>query len=102
MLTGETFSARTALEWGLVADVIERADLIPVAKKLAEGIAALSRPAIQALLRATLGGLNTSLVSGLAMESFNSSRLAGGQDLEEGIRAFLEKRRPVFPSTLDK
>lgn len=102
MLTGETFSSRTALEWGLVADVIERADLIPVAKKLAEGIAALSRPAIQALLRAILGGLNTSLVSGLAMESFNSSRLAGGQDLEEGIRAFLEKRRPVFPSTLDK
>lgn len=102
MLAGEIFSAQTALEWGLAADVIERADLIPVAKKLAERIAALSRPAIQALLRATLGGLDTSLMNGLALESFNSSRLAGGQDLEEGIRAFLEKRRPVFPSTLDK
>lgn len=102
LLTGETFSAQTALEWGLLADVIQREDLISKAKKLAERIAAFSRPAIKALLSATLGGLEGSLTRGLALESFNSSRLVEGQDLEEGIQAFFERRNAVFPSTLNK
>jgi enoyl-CoA hydratase len=100
MLTGETFSAQTAKEWGLVTEVIPREDLIPTAQKLGRRVAALSRHAVKALLCAAIKGLDASLMSGLALESFNSSQLAGGQDLEEGIKAFFEKRSPLFPSTL--
>jgi enoyl-CoA hydratase/carnithine racemase len=102
MLTGETFSAKVAMEWGLVTDVIPRDNLINYAQILAEQLSSLSRPAIRALLTATLDGLDGSMLRGLDLESMNSSILAEGEDLREGIRAFFEKRKPIFPSTLIK
>jgi enoyl-CoA hydratase/carnithine racemase len=100
LLTGEIFSAQMALEWGLIAGVLPREKLRSTAEELARHLAgARSRPAVTALLRAVLGGLDISLESGLSLESRLSSHLAGGQDLEEGVQAFFEKRSPRFPST---
>ncbi|MBW1711700.1 MAG: enoyl-CoA hydratase/isomerase family protein [Deltaproteobacteria bacterium] len=100
LLQGEPFSAQTALEWGLLAEIVPGEELLPAARKLARSLADLSRPAAQALLRALVSGLDGPMSRGLALEGRLSSRLAGQPDLAEGIRAFLEKRRPVFPSTL--
>jgi len=70
------------------------------ARELAAHLARLSRPAVRALLRSTVQGLDRPLLAGLNIESMHSSGLAEGRDLEEGIQAFLQKREPVFPSTL--
>ncbi len=100
LLTGESFPAETALKWGLVAELVSREELIPSAMNLAKKIAGLSRLALAALLQSVVGGLDTFLASGLSLESMKSSQLAGGEDLEEGISAFFQKRKPIFPSTL--
>lgn len=99
-LTGRPFSAQQAFHWGLVAELFPREELIPAAKTYARRVAALSRHAVGALLTATINGLDGPLSRGLSLESMESSRLAGGSDLREGIRAFFEKRKPRFPSTV--
>jgi enoyl-CoA hydratase/carnithine racemase len=101
LVTGELLDAQSALSWGLVSEVTSREDLMTRARELAAHLATLSRPAVRALLRSTIQGLDRPLLAGLNIESMQSSGLAEGRDLEEGIQAFLQKREPVFPSTLD-
>lgn len=98
MLSGETFFAQDALNWGLVSRVLPRSKLMDGALAFCRRVASLSRPAVSALLAATLQGLNGPLERGLSLESARSSDLAGSADLREGISAFFEKRRPKFPS----
>ncbi|MBN2125781.1 MAG: enoyl-CoA hydratase/isomerase family protein [Deltaproteobacteria bacterium] len=102
LITGEFFDAQNALAWGLVSELASQEDLATRARKLAGHLARLSRPAVRALLRSTIQGLDRPFLAGLSIESMHSSGLAEGADLEEGIRAFLQKREPVFPSTLDR
>ncbi|RJR18645.1 MAG: enoyl-CoA hydratase [Desulfobacteraceae bacterium] len=101
MLTGESFSAEEALDWGLVSELLPAEDFILPARKMAERLAGLSRPALAALLQSTIRGYAIPLQYGLGIESMASSRLAGGADLVEGINAFKEKRRPRFLSTIE-
>ncbi len=98
LLSGKTFSAQNAFDWGLVSGIVPRDQLRETAWRFAEGVAALSRPAVSAVLGATLSGLDGSLERGLSLESAGSSTLAGGPDIQEGIKAFFEKRSPKFPS----
>lgn len=98
MLSGEPFSAQVALEWGLVSRVCPRIELLEAASSFCRRVASFSRPAVSSLLAATLQGLDGPLERGLSLESARSSDLAGGADLQEGISAFFEKRRPKFPS----
>ncbi|MFH1117391.1 MAG: enoyl-CoA hydratase-related protein [Pseudomonadota bacterium] len=98
MLSGKPFSARDAHDWGLVGRVSPSGEIMAEASKFCERIAALSRPAVSSLLAATLQGLDGPMERGLSLESARSSDLAGGADLQEGISAFFEKRRPKFPS----
>ncbi|MEJ2718870.1 MAG: enoyl-CoA hydratase-related protein [Deltaproteobacteria bacterium] len=98
-LTGRRFSARQAFDWGLVAELFPAEEPVSGAKSYARRVAALSRHAVGALLTSTINGLDGPLSRGLSLESAESSRLAGRQDLREGIRAFFEKRRPRFSPT---
>ncbi len=99
LVTGKPVHAEKAFHWGLVTEIVEREALTARVKHLAEDLAKRSRPAVQALLRSVIGGADRRLEAGLHLESMCSSRLAGGEDLQEGIRAFFEKRPPRFPST---
>lgn len=98
MLSGMPFSAQNALDWGLVSEIFPRGELVDKALGFAESVASLSRPAVSAVLAATLAGLDGPLERGLSLESARSSALAGSADLREGIMAFFEKRKPEFPS----
>jgi len=98
MLAGNPFSARNALDWGLVSGVFPPEELLDKALEFANSVASLSRPAVSAVLAATLSGLDGPLERGLSLESSRSSALAGSADLREGIMAFFEKRKPQFPS----
>jgi enoyl-CoA hydratase/carnithine racemase len=98
LLSGKAFSAQNAFDWGLVSGIAPRDQLRDTALRFAEGVASLSRPAVSAVLAATLSGLDGPLERGLSLESAGSSTLAGGPDLREGLKAFFEKRSPKFPS----
>lgn len=99
MVTGEPIHAEKAFQWGLVTEIVEQEALNARVVQLAEDLARRSRPAVQALLRSVIEGADRRLEEGLHLESMCSSRLAGGDDLAEGLRAFFEKRPPRFPST---
>ena len=96
MLTGESISADDALRAGLVNRVVEPADLMPEAEKLARQIARLAPLAIRTCLQAVIGGRELSLEAGLALERELFSSLFVTEDVREGTSAFLEKRVAKF------
>ena len=96
MLTNRRLSAAEALEWGLVNQVVAADQLLPTATKLAGALAAgptRAYGAVKALL-------NESFEHGLEAQMELESRAIAGAaitaDGQEGIRAFLEKRKPAF------
>lgn len=96
ILSGSHYSAREALEMGLVNRVVPHDKLMDEAKALARTIASRSRVAVGAAMDAVMGGLEVSFEEGLLIESENFARVAISQDAKEGLDAFLSKRKPDF------
>ena len=96
MLLGDRFDARRALELGLVNRVVPADALAAEAAGLAARLAAGPTYAYgrtKALLQATLGD---AFDAQLRRETESFAACAATADFAEGVRAFLEKRRPVF------
>ena len=95
-LTGDMLSAKAALEIGLVGKVVADSDLLRQAQGLAKKIASKSRPAIVAIVQAIREGTKLALPEALALEAKLFGEISQTEDMKEGMRAFLEKRRPNF------
>ncbi|HEY3728843.1 MAG TPA: enoyl-CoA hydratase-related protein [Solirubrobacteraceae bacterium] len=96
LLTGRTYSPEEALAWGLVAAVFD-ADRAPAeVRAYAERFAAGATLATAAIKRCVHEGSQRSLDDGLALEAEQMERLFRSDDAAEGLRAFLDKRRPEF------
>jgi 2-(1,2-epoxy-1,2-dihydrophenyl)acetyl-CoA isomerase len=96
MLLGDRFDAGRALELGLVNRVVSADALAAEAAMLAARLAAGPTHAYgrtKALLQATLGD---AFDAQLRRETDSFAICAATEDFAEGVRAFLEKRRPVF------
>lgn len=96
ILTGETIDAERAERIGLVNRIVGADVLLDTAFKIAERIAANGPMAVKAAKRAVLLGLERPLAEGLALEGKLQSQLLQTDDAEEGLRAFAERRRPVY------
>jgi len=96
ILTGELFSAREALDMGLVSELVPDPEVEGRAIDLARQIAALPPLAIQLAKEAVLAGMEAPLSSALALETKSIQILFSSQDQKEGMRAFIEKRKPKF------
>jgi enoyl-CoA hydratase/carnithine racemase len=94
LLSGDPIDSATALDWGLVSQVVEGSELLAAAGKLAEVFEGQAPLAVAATKRAVAGGLDRPLHDGLAAEQREFAALFGSEDAREGITAFLEKRRP--------
>jgi len=94
--TGEMIGAMEAMRIGLVDRVVKREDLEDEAKKLAATILEKGPLAIKAAKKAINEGLALPLREGLKVESRYFGELFGTEDKNEGARAFLEKRKPIF------
>jgi len=99
MLSRGPISADYALQVGLVNRVVEEEFLMAEAESLAMQIADLAPLAIRACLEAVNKRANMSLEDGLALESQLFANLFSTDDMREGTRAFIEKRKPVFKGT---
>lgn len=96
ILTGAHYSAKDALEMGLVNKVVPQDQLMSEAKAFASVIAAKSRIAVGAAMDSISTGLEVAFEDGLLIESENFARVAISHDAKEGLSAFLNKRKPDF------
>lgn len=96
ILTGEPIDANRALAVGLINRVAPASALLDEAFGLARRIARNAPLAVQAARSAMLKGLHLPLDEGLRLEQFYAEPLRQTEDIQEGLRAFAEKREPKF------
>jgi enoyl-CoA hydratase len=96
ILTGRSMPAAEALAAGLVTSVVPAADTLPAALELAERIAAMPPLAVRAAKRSVLAAAELPLAAGLRAEREAFFDLFATEDQREGMRAFQEKRSPVW------
>jgi 2-(1,2-epoxy-1,2-dihydrophenyl)acetyl-CoA isomerase len=96
MLTNRRLSAREALDWGLVNQVVPDADLAATVRAQAERLAhgpTLAFAEARALLRQSFS--NTAKTQ-LEQEARSLAAMGATDDFREGVTAFVEKRSPTF------
>lgn len=96
MLTNRRLSAQEAMEWGAINRVVPDEDLQQVAADLAVQIASgptLANGVVKKLLHSSF---NNGLESQMEMEARFIAAMAKQLDGQEGIKAFMEKRKPEF------
>lgn len=96
LLTGDMFSAEEALNWGLVNKVVPSEFLIEEAKSLAKKIANKPLMAIRAAKEMVNKADDLFLHEGLEYERKKFAELFDTEDQKEGMKAFVEKRKPLW------
>ncbi len=96
VLGAREIDVSTAEKWGLVDVVTPVGQAETTALEIAQGISGHAPIALTAAKRAIRGGLDLNLSDGLAREIAGFVACATSSDFDEGLRAFLEKRAPVF------
>jgi enoyl-CoA hydratase/carnithine racemase len=96
ILTAKPFSAQQAADWGLVNRVCELADLMPAALETARAIAGNAPLSVRQAKKSIHFGLQMELKTAYRFEVEAYNHLVETEDRYEGIRAFNEKRKPVF------
>ena len=96
VLTGEPIDAPEAMRIGLVTEVVAKGELVARAQAVADRLAERGPLALQYAKEAILRGLDMPLEQALRFETDLTVILQTTEDRAEGVRAFLEKRRPEF------
>jgi enoyl-CoA hydratase len=96
ILRAKKISGPEALRIGLVNEVWPLAELKTKALGLAQELAAMPRDVVRAMMNVIIGGEEKPLTSLIAEEQAACSANRGSPDSREGMRAFMEKRKPVF------
>jgi enoyl-CoA hydratase len=96
VLSGDPINARDAERLGLVNRVVPVELLLEEARGIAQKIAAKPQLAIKAAKEAVLKSMNTALDEGLEFERKSFYLLLSSEDRKEGMKAFVEKRKPVL------
>jgi enoyl-CoA hydratase len=96
LLRGHQIDAAEAYRIGLVDRVVAGAALMPAAMELARELGAKAPVAARAILEAVHKGLQMPFAEAQAHEATLFGLVATTEDMQEGTRAFLEKRTPVF------
>ena len=93
LCTADMINAEDALRMGLVQKVVEPDQLITEAIAMATKIAGKGPQAVRKIKKVTRQGMLTDFISGCEIESKEFGSLFGNEGAE-GMRAFLEKRKP--------
>lgn len=95
-LTGEKLPAEKAAQWGMIWDCVDDAALHDEAMRLARRLAELPGHAIDETRSLFDAAETHGLADQLALERERQERLIDGESFTEGVRAFVERRKPVF------
>jgi enoyl-CoA hydratase len=96
VLTGSMITAEEAKHWGLVVKVVPNEYLVEEAKNLAKLIASKPPVAVRLAKEAVLKSFDTTIEGGLEFERKNFYMLFASEDQKEGMKAFVEKRKPEW------
>ncbi len=96
ILRVKKISGPEALHIGLVHEVWPNDELQPRAQELARELARRPPKAVASVLRCVVGAEEESLAEALQVERREVRRGMGNEEMQEGMRAFLEKREPNF------
>jgi enoyl-CoA hydratase len=94
LLLCEFFGADEALSWGLINRSVEGAEVLPVARALAERVAAHAPVSVRLAKR--LLDRSSTPAAALRAEAAALLECMGTADWREGVRAFEEQREPVY------
>jgi enoyl-CoA hydratase/carnithine racemase len=98
LLTGDWIDAQEAYRIGLVQKVVPRDQLLDEALKIAEKISENAPNAVKTAKEAAYRGLDVHMKEAMAQcRLFDTvNRQMSAEDIQEGARAFAEKRKPVY------
>ncbi|ACM18617.1 enoyl-CoA hydratase/isomerase [Geotalea daltonii FRC-32] len=96
IFTGRMLTAAEAKDWGVVNAVFPGGELVAKAMETAAKIAANGQLGVAHAKDAVKSGLDMAEADGMNYESVHFGALFSTADQREGMRAFLEKRKPVF------
>jgi len=96
MVTGEMLTAAEAYQFGLVEKVCSPETLMKEVERIATKISNNGPVAMKACKRAINLGKELPLDDALELELLEYSKVASSEDAEEGLAAFLDKRKPAF------
>ncbi len=96
ILSGRQFSAEEGTAWGIFNRTCEPASVLKDALETARAIAENAPLSVRQAKKSIRYGLQTDLLTGYRFEIEAYNRLVDTEDRREGVRAFNEKRKPVF------
>jgi len=96
LLTGRLINGGMAAEMGMVNYAVEPDRVLEKALELAREIASCAPVAVRMMKRSIYRGLDWDVRNAAELDSHFQSRTYKMEDAEEGIRALLERRKPVF------
>ncbi len=96
ILTGKRITAQEALNIGLINSIAPEGKLMDVSMEMAQSIAKNAPFAVQQAKFAINRGYEIDIYSGLALESKAYDVCIPTKDRIEALKAFKEKRKPVF------
>lgn len=96
LFRGNQISAERGKEIGLLNDVVEKEKFVQSTLELAREIGRNAPLSLRALKQAVNNGLQTDIHTGLTIELDQYYKCANSEDRLEGIRAFNEKRKPIW------
>ncbi|HAT9208087.1 TPA: enoyl-CoA hydratase [Legionella pneumophila subsp. pneumophila] len=95
-LTGRFINAETALNWGLVSEVVAPEDLLTQGKNILNGILSMAPLAVASVMEVIDHGYDLSLTEALHLEAIHFAKVCATEDKKEGVAAFLNKRTADF------
>jgi len=96
LLTGDFFDAKTAYNMGLVSEVVPDSLVMQTALELADKISSLPPIALSQIKEVVNKGIDVPIEIALSIEKQAFYVLFNTADKDEGINAFIEKRKPIF------
>jgi len=96
MMTNRRLSAQEAEQWGLINQIVAVEEVQETAIKLAQKLASGPTSAFGVVKKLLLCSFDNSLETQMELEGRAIAKSAGSANGQEGVRAFIEKRKPKF------